>query len=91
MSAELLRLSAAGDADAFMRFYDATCSYAYQWALRRHRDRARAEDALRALYAQAWAHAAEHADSGISPVAWLLTRGQASSAGRGAVAGGFRG
>ncbi|RZI81471.1 MAG: hypothetical protein EOO67_18595 [Microbacterium sp.] len=76
MSAELLRLAAQGDVDAFMRFYDATCTYAYQWALRRHRDRVRAEEAVRALYAQAWAEARDHADSGISPVAWLLSRGR---------------
>lgn len=75
MTAELLRLSAAGDVDAFMRFYDATCAHAYQWALRRHRDRERADEAIRALYAQAWVSAAEHADSGVSPVAWLISRG----------------
>lgn len=75
MSAELLRLSAAGDSDAFMKFYDATCAVVYQWALRCQRDQERAEELTRDLYRRAWGSAWEHAESGLSPVAWLIACG----------------
>ncbi|MCX6395481.1 MAG: hypothetical protein NTV23_03250 [Propionibacteriales bacterium] len=73
MSAELLQRSAAGDVDAFMSFYDQTCAVVFEWALRSQRDRARAEDLTRALYARAWVSASDHASSGISPLAWLIS------------------
>ena len=70
--AALLRKAARGDIDAFLRFYDATIQTVFDWARLRHQDPDLCEAAVRAVYALAWADAGGHADSGLSPRAWLL-------------------
>lgn len=71
--AALLTRSAAGDLDAFMEFYDATCHTAYRLARCTLRDPAVAEEAVLRLYLLARQRAGEQAGSGLSPLAWLLT------------------
>jgi hypothetical protein len=78
---ELLVSAAAGDVDAFMRFYDATSRWVFALervrAVRCGRDRrqvrAAAVRASGARFVQAWTSAADQESSGLSPLAWLLT------------------
>lgn len=90
--ADLLARAGRGDADAFMRFYDDTSGAAYRLARAVCPDAAAAEELTRSLYVRAWTHAAQHAESGLSPVAWLVVpvlahrpRLSVASAGRAAV------
>lgn len=71
--ADLLADAAAGDEQAFMRFYDHTSGVAYGVALRRSADPVAAREATRALYLQAWQQVHGYAGSGLSPLAWLLS------------------
>lgn len=71
--ADLLADAAAGDEQAFMRFYDHTSGVAYGVALRRSADPVAAREATRALYLRAWQHVHGYAGSGLSPLAWLLS------------------
>lgn len=79
--AELLARSAAGDTDAFLGFYDATSCYVFTLEVIRARmhgaggalARSTAARATGAIFVHAWRHAAEHASSELSALAWLLT------------------
>lgn len=73
--AELLRRSARGDVDAFMRFYDATVQTVFDLARLRHRDPRVVEQTVRSIYDNAYRRAADHAASDLSPRAWLLLQG----------------
>lgn len=70
---EYIRRAAAGDVDAFMVFYDATCDDAYRLARCHLGDADAAAGALVLTYVRAYrtAHTFEHA--GRSPRAWLLS------------------
>lgn len=69
---ELLVRAAAGDVDAFARFYDLTIDVVYRYACAISPDRTAADALARGLYLRAWREAGEYAGSGLSPVAWLL-------------------
>lgn len=71
---DLLRQSAAGNRDAFARFYDATAAKVYALALLKTRDQRKAEATTRAVYQQAWREAGRQAanDCATSPLTWLL-------------------
>lgn len=77
----LLDRAAAGDAEAFMSFYDATHDCVFTLAVARARLVGLAEGAARTaaeretvrLYVEAWRRAGEQRASGLSPSAWLLT------------------
>ncbi len=71
--AGLLRRAASGDTDAFMEFYDHTSAVAYRVVLSRLADPVVADAATQALYVHAWDRAETHADSGLSPMTWLLS------------------
>ncbi|TWG96453.1 RNA polymerase sigma-70 factor (ECF subfamily) [Nocardioides sp. J9] len=70
--AEQLRRAAQGDQQAFAAFYDATCRQVYRLALLLARDPADADDLCREAYVRAWREAADHAATGLPPIAWLL-------------------
>lgn len=70
--AELLRLAADGDADAFMRFYDATIDRVYLLARACSAGPAGVDDVVKSVFERAWRAAAGQARSGLSPMAWLL-------------------
>ena len=70
--ARLLALSASGDTDAFMRFYDLTSPVVYRYVRLVSPDRAAVDDLARDIFLRAWATAASQAASGLSPLAWLL-------------------
>lgn len=82
--AHLLRLTAAGDPDAFLRFYDATITMVYGYARLRYDDPAAVDALACSLYLRAWRSAAAYPASGLSVRAWLLrhddTQGAAGSA-----------
>lgn len=69
--ADLLRATAAGDADAFAQFVVRHRSAVYRYARTRSRD-ADAEDALQQTFVQAWRSAGTLEVAG-SARAWLLT------------------
>lgn len=70
---DLLTRAAAGDRDAFVRFYDLTIDVVYRYALVVvGGDRPAADALTRGLYLRAWREAGAYAGSGLSPVAWLL-------------------
>jgi RNA polymerase sigma-70 factor, ECF subfamily len=69
---QLLLLAAGGDADAFMRFYDATIRMVYGYARLRYDDAATVDEAVCRLYARAWRSAAGYPGSGVSVRPWLL-------------------
>lgn len=77
--ADLLLRSARGDRQAFRRFYDATSSRAFRLELVRARARgvthphAAAERATTDRFLRAWRSAPTYADSGLTPLAWLLS------------------
>lgn len=78
---EMLRRSARGDEQEFLRFYDATSPTVFTLELARAlargerpgRARAEARRAAAARFVAAWRHAGEQADCGRSPLAWLLS------------------
>jgi RNA polymerase sigma-70 factor (ECF subfamily) len=69
----LLARAATGDVEAFLDFYDATCTVTWRLELCRHGDPAAAKVAATWRYVGAWLHAAEQAGSGLSARAWLLS------------------
>lgn len=79
--AELLRRSAAGDVQAFLRFYDATIARVFTLEVTRARARGvrpsevreAAARAAESRYVAAWRASGEQAGSGLSPGAWLLS------------------
>ncbi|MBM0127314.1 hypothetical protein [Pimelobacter simplex] len=69
----LLVRAASGDIEAFVDFYDATCSVTWRLELCRHADPEQAMRATITRYVGAWLHAGAHARSGLSARAWLLS------------------
>lgn len=71
--AELLKLSARGDQDAFARLYDATSARVHGLALRVVRDPAQAEEVTQEAYLEVWRTATRFDRDRGSAVSWLLT------------------
>lgn len=77
----LLARAAHGRLDDFARFYDRTSGYAFAVAMNHARARglqgeqarAAAEDETHARYVEAWVRAGDQPESGLSPLAWLLS------------------
>ncbi|WP_408898047.1 hypothetical protein ACJ5H2_02845 [Nocardioides sp. R1-1] len=69
----LLQRAAGGDIEAFVAFYDATCSVTWRLELCRHADPGLAKRAMVVRYAGAWLHARTQARSGLNARAWLLS------------------
>ncbi len=68
----LLGRSAAGDAQAFARFYDLTVSRVYGLVLRVVLDSAQAEEVTQETYLDAWRQADRYEPGRGAAVAWLL-------------------
>lgn len=71
--AELMRLSARGDEQAFARLYDATCARAHGLAVRVVRDPAQAEEVTQESYLEVWRTATRFDPARGSVIGWLLT------------------
>lgn len=71
---ELIRRMAAGDRDAFGRFYDRYAPLVYPLVLRVVRDRADAADVLQDVFWQAWQGAATYDPARGTPEAWMMMR-----------------
>jgi RNA polymerase sigma-70 factor (ECF subfamily) len=71
---ELIRRMAAGDRDAFGRFYDRYAPLVYPLVLRVVRDRADAADVLQDVFWEAWQGAAAYDPARGTPEAWMITR-----------------
>ena len=71
--AELLRLSARGDQQAFARLYDATSARVFGLAVRVVRDPAQAEEVTQEAFLEIWRTASRFDPGRGSPLAWLLT------------------
>ncbi|BCI79945.1 ECF RNA polymerase sigma factor SigK [Mycolicibacterium sp. TY66] len=69
----LLRRVAAGDADAFASFYDATCARVFGLILRVLRDSGYSEEATQEVYAQVWRSADSFDPAEGSALAWVMT------------------
>ena len=65
---------AAGDRDAFSRFYDAFAGTAFSLIRRVLRDPAPSEEVLQELFWQVWTEASSFDPRRGSPVAWLMMR-----------------
>ncbi len=72
--AELIRRMAAGDREAFGRFYDRYAPMAYSLILRVVHDPADAADVLQETFWECWQRAAAYDPGRGSPEAWLVTR-----------------
>lgn len=75
----LLAGAAAGDQDAFARFYDATSAAVYGLALRILRDRAEAEEVALDVFLQVWRDAARYDPRRGSALAWVLVLARSRS------------
>jgi len=71
---DLIRRLAAGDRDAFARFYDRYAPLVYPLILRVVRDRADAADVLQDVFWEAWQGATTYDPARGSPEAWMITR-----------------
>src|SRR5881628_4276870 len=71
---DLIRAMAAGDRDAFARFYDRYAPFVFPFVLRIVRDRADAADVLQDVFWEAWRGAAAYDPARGSPEAWIVTR-----------------
>jgi RNA polymerase sigma-70 factor (ECF subfamily) len=71
---DLIRRFAAGDRDAFGRFYDRYAPLVYPLVLRIVRDRADAADVLQEVFWEAWQGATSYDPARGSPEAWMITR-----------------
>lgn len=69
----LLELSAAGDLDAFARFYDLMAPRVHGLALRVLRDPGYAEETVQEVFLQVWKQAADYRPSLGSVQSWVLT------------------
>jgi RNA polymerase sigma-70 factor, ECF subfamily len=69
----LMAQAAAGDQDAFARFYDLTSRVVFGIVLRVVRDRAQAEEVTQEVYLEAWQQAARFDGRQGTPSAWLNT------------------
>jgi RNA polymerase sigma-70 factor (ECF subfamily) len=73
-SAALVAAIAAGDRDAFSRFYDLTAPVAFGLIRRVLRDPEAAADVLQEVFWQIWQEAARYDPSRGSPEAWVVMR-----------------
>src|SRR5215470_2113072 len=73
-AASLVSRIAAGDRDAFGRFYDAFAGAAFGLIRRIVRDRSAAEEVLQDVFWQVWREAGQYDPQRGTPGAWLLTR-----------------
>jgi RNA polymerase sigma-70 factor (ECF subfamily) len=71
---ELVRKMAAGDRDAFGRFYDRYAPLVYPLVLRIVRERADAADVLQEVFWEVWRGASAYDPARGTPEAWLFTR-----------------
>ena len=71
---ELIRRMAAGDRDAFARFYDRYAALVYPVVLRIVRDAADAGDVVQEVFWESWQGAAAYDPARGSAEAWLFTR-----------------
>ncbi len=71
---DLLRGMAAGDREAFARFYDRYASMVFPLVLRIVRERTDAADVLQEVFWEAWRAAAQYDPTRGTPEAWLVTR-----------------
>jgi RNA polymerase sigma-70 factor (ECF subfamily) len=76
-AAQLIARIAAGDRDAFGRFYDAFSQPALGVVRRVLRDQYAAEEVLQEVFWQVWREAAQYDPRRGSPAAWLLVRAKA--------------
>ena len=72
--AVLIAAIAAGDRDAFSRFYDLTAPMAFGLIRRVLRDPEAAADVLQEVFWQVWQDASRYDPTRGSPEAWLVTR-----------------
>jgi RNA polymerase sigma-70 factor (ECF subfamily) len=79
---ELMRAMAAGDRDAFARFYDRYAPLVYPLVLRIVRDRTDAADVLQDVFWEAWRSAGAYDAARGSPEAWIAMRARASAIAR---------
>jgi RNA polymerase sigma-70 factor, ECF subfamily len=73
-SATLIAAIAAGDRDAFSRFYDLTAPMAFGLIRRVLRDPEAAAEVLQEVFWQVWQDASRYDPTRGSPEAWLVTR-----------------
>jgi RNA polymerase sigma-70 factor (ECF subfamily) len=71
---EVIRAMAAGDREAFGRFYDRFAPLAYPLILRMVREPADAADVLQEVFWEAWVAAAGYDPARGTPEAWILNR-----------------
>src|SRR5207237_4753451 len=71
---ELIRAMAAGDHEAFARFYDRYAPLVLPLVLRIVGDRADAADVLQEVFWEAWRGAAAYDPARGTPEAWIVTR-----------------
>ena len=71
---DLIRRMAAGDRDAFGRFYDRYAPLVYPLILKIVRDRADASDVLQDVFWETWQGASGYDPVRGSPEAWMITR-----------------
>src|SRR5690349_11308955 len=71
--ADLLKLSARGDEQAFARLYDATSARCYGLAVRVVRDPAQAEEVMQEAFLEIWRTASRFDAARGSAISWLLT------------------
>jgi RNA polymerase sigma-70 factor (ECF subfamily) len=72
--ADLIRAMAAGDRDAFARFYDRYAPLVFPLVLRIVRDRADAADVIQDVFWEAWRGAAAYDPGRGTPEAWIVMR-----------------
>jgi RNA polymerase sigma-70 factor, ECF subfamily len=72
--ADLIRMMAAGDRDAFARFYDRYAPVVYPLVLRIVREPADAADVLQEVFWEAWRSAGTYDPARGTPEAWMITR-----------------
>lgn len=73
VSIALLKKVAAGDRQAFSRFYDLFVPFVFSFALRLLRNRADAEDLTQEVFVQVWNQAGRYAPERGNPEAWIST------------------
>jgi RNA polymerase sigma-70 factor (ECF subfamily) len=71
---EFIRRMAAGDREAFGRFYDRYAPLVFPLVLRIVRDRADAADVLQDVFWEAWQGAPSYDPTRGTPEAWMITR-----------------
>jgi RNA polymerase sigma-70 factor (ECF subfamily) len=72
--ADLIRRMAAGDREAFGRFYDRYAPFAYPMILRIVREPADASDVLQEVFWEVWRGAGSYDPARGTPEAWIVTR-----------------